>query len=115
MANKQIILLDVANTDVGDTLVKYAMWFYPPLANQVPKPGVASQWRGASAQDTTNIQSGAVVEEIRNVTFLQNMTLTQMKTYLLDVYNARQTLISNAANPNQFYGAFFDGTTWTGV
>lgn len=115
MANKQIIILEVNGTDIGDQSVRYAMWFYPPVANQVPKPGFVSSWRGASATDTTNLQAGTVVEEVRIATFANNMSVPEFKAYLINVYNARASQINSAPNPNAFYGAFFDGATWTGV
>ena len=114
MANKEIIILEVAATDVGDTQVRFVLWFYIPAANQVPKPGVRSLWRDASTQDNTNLQTGAVVEESRTIVFPLGMEVDAMKAYLVNVYNVRSTAISALPNPNTFYGSFYDGT-WNGV
>lgn len=110
---REITILEVIPNDVGDQIVRFAMWFYPPVANQVPKPGASSSWRGASATDTTNIQSGAIVEEVRTTTFNNNMTLAAFKTYLQNVYTARANTLNSQPNPNSYYGQFFDGAIWS--
>jgi hypothetical protein len=112
---REITILDVTPNDVNDNIARIAFWFYPPAANQVPNPGASSQWRGASATDNANIQSGAIIEEVRVITFLQNMSLTEIKAYLLTAYNNRAAQLTAKVNPNQFYGANFDGNVWTGI
>lgn len=111
--SKKIIILEVVPNDVGDQIVTYAMWFYPPSANNVPKPNAQSSWRQASAQDTADIQAGVVIEEVRTASYNTNMTVPEFKTYLEAVYATRAGQINAAPNPNAYYGQFFDGSTWS--
>jgi hypothetical protein len=112
---REITILDVTPNDVNDNVARIAFWFYIPVANQVPAPGASSQWRGASASDIAAIQSGAVIEEVRTIVFLQNMTLAEIKAYMVTAYNARAAQITAKVNPNQYYGDFYDGSVWTGI
>jgi hypothetical protein len=108
---KEIIVLDVSTGPGGDLSVNVLAWFAVPVANQAPKPGAASLWRGAAAADTANLQSGAVLEESYNFQFAQGTTKVAIQAYFVNAYNARAAVIAALPNPNQFYGVFFDSVT----
>lgn len=112
---KQVIFLDASPGDASHTLVRYVMWFPIAPASQVPIAGAQSAWRGASAQDNKDLQTGAMIEELRSVNFLKSVTPAEMQAYVQTVYNQRLTERAALQNPNTFYGAFFDGSTWTGI
>src|SRR5262245_37316559 len=110
---KEIIILDVLRGPGGDRSIRCALWFPIPLARRVPKPGATSIFRNALAAEITDLQTGAVIEEVYDFQVPGATTAAQIKTFLEAKWSARNTEISNLPDPNQFYGIFWDGTVWS--
>lgn len=110
---KQIIILNSSPGPSGDTNVVYAFWLSVPAGQQIPNPGMASAYRGASTAEIGNLKTGAIVEEINAAQYPVSWTLAQIQADLLTKYAARQTAITAQQNPNLYYGSVWDGAAWT--
>jgi hypothetical protein len=108
---KQIIILDVSTGPGGDLNVHWLFWLTVALAAQVPISGATSLWRSAAAGDITNLQTGAVIEESHAAQWPAATTKATIQAAILALGTARQTQITNAQNPNLFYGGFWDSVT----
>lgn len=111
MAAKRIIVLETIPSDGGFQNVRTALWF--PMTSPIPNPNFESAWPGRSQAEIDALRSGTVREEQRTFTFPVGMTGAQIKNALESDWTARNTWISTQSPPGQFYGLFFDGTTWS--
>ena len=112
---KEIIILETSRGQGGDTNLRFAFWFPIPAARQVPQPTAASAFRAADAGELAALQNGSVLEESYALQYPAATTIATIKADLISRYTARQNEIAARPNPNQFYGAFWDGATWTGA
>lgn len=108
MAKKIIILEKLDNGRF-----KYALWASVPATRQsfYANPNAISSWTGASAQENSDIASGAVVEKT-DVLAIDGQTVNQAMASLRSIWQAYQDQIT-AYNPWNKYGSFWDGTSWT--
>lgn len=106
---KQIIVLE--KTEAGR--FKYAFWAQVPPGRQSFYAGrqTESVWKGASAQENTDIANGVVVEKVDELA-LDGLTIQQAQTALVSLFSEFQSKI-NSFNPWNRYGSYYDGTSWT--
>ena len=111
MPRLNVIVLDKPDRTDPNTF-RYAMWADVPAARQVFFVTTAvSAWKDATAQDNTNIQSGAVVEKVTTVQVPAGATLAQIEAELQARWTAFQNDITSV-NPWSRYGTTWNGTTW---
>src|SRR6266436_2233833 len=110
---KQIIILNTALGPSGDINVVYAFWLTVSAGQQIPNPGMTSAYRGASAAEIASLKTGAIIEEINSAQYPASWTLGQIQTDLQTKYTTRQNAVNAQANPNLYYGAVWDGASWT--
>lgn len=114
MATKQIIVLD-ENSNETEVNYRIAFWFSITL-NAVSQTA-GSVWvasgtsAGASAAENSAIQAGTIREEVRSFTFPVGSPVSAIEAILQQAWTKRNGQI-NGQGANQFYGAFFDGTSW---
>ena len=60
----------------------------------------------------TSIISGSVSEKVNSINLPIGTTTAVIKNILQDQFTAYQTQVTND-NTWQYYGTFYDGTTWT--
>lgn len=110
---RQIIILDQVGLP-SDSNYNVAFWLAVPAARQLfyANATAKSQVIGATANEVTAIQSGAVLEVITQYTHIKGTSLAAIEADLQAAYAAAQTALNNN---NQFnhYGTSWDGTTWT--
>ena len=73
-----------------------------------------SIYKGASEQDTADIQAGKFIETTREHD-LRDMSLAQIKQTMIDAQaNFQAKVTADAAyNPWKYYGTRWNGTAWT--
>lgn len=112
-AAKQIIILDQSKSSSGEQQVHFLFWFAVPAGQQTPAGGFVSAYRGASTAELAALAAGSVVEEeYAGVQYPAGFTLAQIQADLVTRWTARNTARAGLPNPNTFYGANWDGTTW---
>ncbi len=113
MAKKIIILERLSE---GDTGFRYALWAIVPATRQSFYANAAfqSQYKSASAAETTALQAGQVAEKVGTIVLSASPapTLASVQTELVNRFNTFQNNVTNVNQWNQ-YGAFWDGTGWT--
>jgi hypothetical protein len=112
MATKQIIILGVNPGPGGTLAVNCAYWFPVTVGQQVPTPNLSSAFRGASIAELSSLQNGLTVEQTITLTFPVGTPTASIQTALQTSYAAALAAFQAQPAPNQFYGAFFDGTIW---
>jgi hypothetical protein len=114
MATKQIIVLD-QQTNETEVNYRIAFWF-PITLNPVPQ-SAGSAWvpsgssAGASTAENQAIQAGTIKEEVRSFDFPVGTPVSAIEAVLQQAWAKRNAQIAGQG-ANQFYGSFFDGTTW---
>jgi hypothetical protein len=115
---KQIIILETNPADGGEVSVNVAFWFPVPAGQEVPLSGFVSAFKatatkpGPTAQETTDLQDGKVVEEVHTKRYPRSFTPAQIRGALVAAYTDRKTYRDAQPNIGQFYGTFYDGTAW---
>ena len=111
MAKKIIILDKIAGERPS---YRVAFWADVPSARQSFYAGASltSAWGDASVAENTALQAGSVVERVETFSADPPKSKSQIKVFLEARWMAFQAEI-DAANPWNFYGSFWDGTTWT--
>lgn len=115
---REIIVLETNPADGGYITVNTLFWFAVPAAQQVPNPGYASAFKtigtaGPTAQETSDLQSGAMVEEWFQFRFPNTYTAAQIKAELQAAYATRQSFRATLPNKIQWYGVSWDGAAWS--
>ena len=113
MAKEIIILSLSAGNQVTDQEVTVAFWFPVPAGHQIPQPNATSFFRGIAAAELAAIKAGTVVERIFTTQYPATFTLAQIQSALQTEYAAALTAFQTLPNSNLYYGAVFDGTTWS--
>jgi hypothetical protein len=110
---KQIIVLDVDGISRGGEItVHYLLWLTTALP--VAKPGIQSQWSGASGAEVAALAAGTTIEEGYSRSFPISYTTAQIKAYLNAHFASRQNFLTGAPQPGEFFGVFYDsGTLWS--
>jgi hypothetical protein len=90
-----------------------ALWADVPASRQgfYANAAAKSVWSGATATDNTNLQNGSVVEQLITQRVPPGTNISQIESYLQNVWTNYQNSITNA-NPWVHYGSTWDGTTW---
>lgn len=111
---KKIIILELLRgTGLGDSTLRAVFWFAIPAARRVPLTGATSAYRNASAAELLSLTTGEVLEEIIEVQLPPGTSTAAARGVLEVRYFRRETEIGNLPNVNQFYGSYWNGTTWT--
>lgn len=112
MPRLRVIVLDQPAEDVNS--YRYALWADVPAARQsfYASSATKSAWSGATTADTTNLQSGSVVESVSTMRIPSGTTVNQIEAFLQSRWQDYQNHISDY-NPWVHYGTTWDGTTWT--
>lgn len=96
---------------------RYALWADVPAARQpfyaIAQAAFTSQWKDATAGDTTNFRNGSVAEKVDTIQVPPGSTVAQVKTFLQARWAEWQAAVT-ARNDWPFYGTTWDGTTWVG-
>jgi hypothetical protein len=108
---KQIIVL-TKHAELAQYRVAY--WIPVPVARQpfYVAPTKTSEWKGASALENQDLQTGAVVEIVETISVPEGASLAEMQAIVQDRYNILATEI-DAKNQWGRYGTYYDGVTWT--
>lgn len=112
---KEIIVLETTVDANGNQNIRFAFWFAVSAGKQVPRPGFSSAYRGASSAESASLQAGTVVEQIGSAQYPNGTATATIQADLQSRWTAANTTFQALTSPNQFYGAFWDGTTWTGA
>lgn len=112
MAKEIIILSLTAGNQSADQQVTAAFWLPVTAGQQTPQPNAVSVFRGASAAEIAALRAGTVVEQIFSTQYPATFTLAQIEAALQTSYAAALSAFQTKPNPNTYYGAFWDGTTW---
>lgn len=116
---KQIIILETNPSDGGMVSVRCAFWFPVTAGQEVALSSFSSAWKatpnnpGPSATETTDLQDGRVVEEVRTFSFPRSFTATQIRGSLVAAYTDRLAYRVTLPDTGQFYGTSYDGTSWS--
>lgn len=111
---KQII---VQSQSTSETEVIYNVLFWFPITKQPVTQTAGSSWTpsgtslGASSAENQAIQAGTVKEEGHSYVFPINLAVANIEAFLQQAWANRNAQL-NGQGANQFYGSFFDGTTW---
>ena len=114
---RQIIILETNPADGGMVAVRCAMWFPITTGQEIPLAGFTSAFKtkgaiGPTAQETTDLQDGKVVEEVKVLSFPKSFTAAQIRGSLVAAYTDRVAFRATLPNTGQFYGTAWDGTSW---
>ena len=111
---KQVIVL---NRTVGDgILTTGVVWVAVPSAQwaMVQNPSATSQFVLATSAELAEIQLGHISEVPFQIDMDKSLTLAQQKTqFLLTASQVSVTYLSSQSVKLQYYGVFYDGTTWS--
>lgn len=109
---KKIILLNRSRSE-NEIELSYVFWLDVPEAQREIYAGRVSQskYAGATAEENALLASGAVLEDFRVSAWAIGTTATTIRQSLVASYNAAQAALS-AINRRQYYGAYWDGTSW---
>lgn len=112
---KQIIVLDTNPAAGGAVLVRCAMWFAVTAGKEWPLgSGSGSAFSNASAAEVQAIQTGQVVEEVKNFEFPSTTTVPTIKASLVNSYASRNAFLATQPFKGQYYGVFYDSSnTWS--
>lgn len=113
---RQIIVLETNPADGGSFAIRAAFWFSVPAGKQIAQPNFASAVRAPAApltQELTDLQSGAVVEEVRDFAFPASATATAIKASLVSAYVDRKAYRDAQPFVGQYYGVSWDGAAWS--
>lgn len=109
MAKKIILLERTRREDAVD--LKVVLWIDVPPGNQVAQPDMRSSYRDAADPELAALRAGAVREVARSFSWPQGTPVAQIRQDLIDEYQRVQTQ-TNSVNPREFYGAYWDGSSW---
>lgn len=112
---KQIIILGTGTPWIGQRSITYALWATVPSNLQI-KYAKESTWESAYVEATTtelaSLRAGATVEKVETTNVPTTVGVATIKTILQNSFTTFQTQVTND-NTYQFYGTFYDGTSWT--
>lgn len=111
---RQIIILDKLPVASGSTGYQVLYRAVVPAARQAfyVNPAAVSAYKDATPQETTDLQTGAVVERVEPYVIDGTPTLNAVKAALQARFTDFQTSVTNY-NPWALYGSSWDGTVWT--
>lgn len=116
MAKKIIILRD-DQKKIGLRTIGFCLWFSVPVGDEVPEPGRSSAWNDASAGEVASIQNGSVIEQVVRSEVPVAYTATELKTFAIALYDSIEAAFTTqqpaTGYPGEFYGTYYDGTSWS--
>jgi hypothetical protein len=117
MARKIIILEragDPASANFNDLHFRYVLWADVPSARQsyFADANKSTLVKDATAGEKSSITSGAILEHSDITNYPAGTSVANIKADLINKFNDFQNSV-NSFNPFQFYGTFYDGSTWT--
>lgn len=111
---KQVIVLDRSNIN-NYIEVSYVLWLTVPAAQQYiyanSDPNLKSAFAGATTLEIDSLKNGAVFEKTGRKSYPTGITIAQIKSDLINLYNQAQSELTNNTQYN-FYGTYWDGTSW---
>ena len=112
---RRIIILERINLP-SDRDYRYLFWADRPAARQshFADPAATSVFPNATPAEIAAIQSGAIAEFTGIWHVTTGQTLAQIMAQLVTAFNLYQATIT-ANNPLDYYGSYWDGSTWTSV
>lgn len=112
---KQIIVLQTGSPWLGQLSITYALWATVPSNLQVmyaQGTGFTSAYVNATTAEIASLRSGATVEKVESTNVPVGTGVATIKNILQSAFTTYQNSITND-NRFQFFGTFYDGTTWT--
>lgn len=112
---KRIIILEQSSPWPSQKSFNYLMWADVPVARQfkyVKDVNWVSAYKDATDGELADLRNGLVAESVSTYSFTSGMGMNAIKTELQNNFDNFQAEI-NGERTWQFYGTFFDGTTWT--
>ena len=111
---RQIIILETRPNTGGLTSISAALWFpIGSLAARVPRNPAISPVPNVTAAEQTDLESGAVLEEVMTVVYPSGMGTAGIKSDLVNRFSARAAYLATTPPTRQFFGVFYDGTAWS--
>jgi len=110
MAAKQIIILE--QLDAGRWRVAYWLNVQAQRQSFYANPNATSVWSGASTDENAAIASGAVREVVDVYSVVGSPGLAAVEAALQANW-ANYQAATDAYNPWNRYGSFWDGSSWT--
>lgn len=110
---RQIIVLDTFADPNGNQNIRYLFWYAVGANKQLPNPSAVSSYRGATPAELLALQSGTTVEVSGSTQFPNGTATATIQTALAAQWSAANAAFQAQVNLNQFFGASWDGTTWT--
>lgn len=110
---KKIIILDTRKTANGGTDVGVVFWFPVASGREELAPDASSMYSDVTPAELSALQAGTVFETPHSASFPQGTSKVQIQAALVTAYNSALTVFNARFNPKQFFGTFWDGTTWT--
>lgn len=111
---KQIIILETNPSEGGLITIRVAFWLPVPAGAEVPIPSLAQgAFKDISPEELALLQSGAILEEVRQFTFPQSLNVDDVHKILQIAFNDRAEYLASIPRKGQYYGAFFDGNGWS--
>jgi hypothetical protein len=114
MAVKRIIVLTQSS---NETEINYSGLFWIPVTSGIRTQTSGSSWVangssvGASTAENTAIQNGTISEVGWNFSFPVGTPVATIEVFLQQAWANKDVQI-NGIGPNQFYGSWWDGTSW---
>ena len=115
MAVKRIIVL---TQNSNETEISYSGLFWIPITSGVRIQTSGSNWSasggsaGASTAENTAIQNGSIAEVAWGYSFPVGTSVGTIEAFLQQAWANKNAEI-NGIGPNQYYGSWWDGTTWS--
>jgi hypothetical protein len=109
---KKIIILDrLPDTKVG---FQFLLWAEVPASRQkqYADPNKVSAYKDASTDELQALKDGKIVEKVEEIRFDKVKTMAEVKSALEERWTRFQNEV-NSTNNWDYYGTYWDGTTWT--
>lgn len=115
MANKEIMALSIGQPQGGFQSISFVMWFPVAAGNAMPQPNFKSAWPDISTKDPallSALQAGTIIEEATATVLPASLTSAQLQVILQAAWTSRNSYLAGVPPQGQYYGFYFDGTTW---
>src|SRR6184192_3931291 len=114
--SERTMILDVGLPQGGWITARFVMWFPVTLGNELAQPNFNSVWQDIVTKDNallTALRAGQYVEKVYAHDFPAGMSLANVEAFLSAAWNAVNNYLTGVPQPGQFYGTYWDGTSWT--
>lgn len=110
---RQIIVLDTIADANGNQNIRVLFWLTPGANKQLPNPTAISAYRGVTPVELLNLQAGTVVEQSVSIQYPNGTAAATIQADLQIRWATANTAFQAQPNLNQFFGASWDGASWT--